>query len=333
MVYLGIDAHTNNSYLHAIDEDGNTRYSGWIATTREAFVSAIAALPAAPSAVLESGYCWAAVYDWIEPHCAAVLLADPAKTRFWGERVIKTDRIDAQALALLLRQGCVPWIYAPSAAERSLRRTLRHRIALVRTRTMARNRVHALIVAHGLRQPPLSDLFGASGLGWLRELALPTPDDEVLLAELELLGRLEQLLAEADDRVREAARGDEAVSLLRSVPGVGAFLSVLIRAEIADIERFASAKRLVSYSGLAPATYSSAGRTRHGRLARNCNHWLRWAFGEAVTAAVRCNATLRAHYAGVKSRRGAADARMATARKIATLVWHVWKETRPYEQR
>ena len=70
-----------------------------------------------------------------------------------------------------------------------------------------------------------------------------------------------------------------------------------------------------------------------GRLTKRGNKWLRWAFIEAVTPAVRTSAHLRAHYQRIKNHSGAKDARTSIARKLAELAWTVWTEQRCYEER
>ena len=71
----------------------------------------------------------------------------------------------------------------------------------------------------------------------------------------------------------------------------------------------------------------------HGRLTKEGNKWLRWAFVEAVSPAVRGSPYLRRYYQRIKARRGAKDARSATARKLAELAWTVWTERREWIRR
>ncbi len=91
---------------------------------------------------------------------------------------------------------------------------------------------------------------------------------------------------------------------LISFPGIGRFLSVLVRWEADNIHRFPDAKNFVSYTGLAPSTYASSSRLVHGPLTKQGNKWLGWAFIEAVTPAVRSPDFIRDQYIKVKSRRG-----------------------------
>ncbi len=106
-----------------------------------------------------------------------------------------------------------------------------------------------------------------------------------------------------------------------------------IRWEVEEIERFPTAKHFASYTGLVPSTYASSTRMVHGRLTKQGNKWLRWAFIEAITPAIRNSPSLACFYQKIKVRRGAKDARAATARKLAALTWTVWHEQRCYQER
>jgi transposase len=123
--------------------------------------------------------------------------------------------------------------------------------------------------------------------------------------------RVAEKIASTEDLIEQLAAGDEAVHWLASLPGIGGFLSVVIRWEVDKINRFQEAKKFASYTGLVPSTYASANRVVHGRLTKRGNKWLRWAFSEAVSPAVRTSPSLRRHYERIKARRGAKDARTA----------------------
>ena len=133
--------------------------------------------------------------------------------------------------------------------------------------------------------------------------------------------------------IKDLSRGDQAVKLLRSIPGIGDFFSVLIRYEVGDITRFRSPGKFASYTGLIPSTYCSGEKTFHGRMTKQGNKYLRWAFIEAVRPAVMASPELRFYHQRIKRRKGAGDARVATARKLACITWHVWTEQRFYEVR
>ncbi len=284
-------------------------------------------------AVLEASYTWGPMYDWLAELADEVVLAHPARVRAIAAARIKTDKIDSQTLAHLLRADLIPAAYAPSKDVRAIKRVLRQRLFFVRLQTMVKNRIHALISQHVVERPKVSDLYGKVGLGWLRQLPLPVLDRRLLDEDLELLETLKKRVAATESLITDVVAGDEIVPWLTSLPGIGAFLAALIRYEVDTMDRFPTAKKFAGYTGLVPATYASAARVFHGPLTKQGNKWLRWAFIEAVTSAIRVSPGLRRHYEQIKTRRGAQDARVSTARKLAELTWTVWTERRRYEPR
>ncbi len=258
--------------------------------------------------------------------------AHPAKVRAIADARIKTDKIDSETLAHLLRADLIPTAYAPSKEIREIKRVLRQRLFFVRMRTMLKNRIWALLSQYPLDLPKVTDLFGKAGLSWLRNLTLPHPDGQLLREDITLFTVLNERIAATEDLITELTAGDEAVSWLTSLPGIGEFFSVLIRYEVDDISRFRTAKRFVSHTGLTPSTYATANRLVHGSITKRGNKWLRWAFIEAVTPAISHSPFLRRYYEKIKVRRGTKDARTATARKLAELAWIVWRERRCYQE-
>ncbi len=87
---------------------------------------------------------------------------------------------------------------------------------------------------------------------------------------------------------------------MKTIPGIGEFFARLIDAEIDDISRFRNPKKLAAYAGLYRLPISSGGKTFHGKIIKQGNKWLRWAFVEAVTPAIASDAQLRARYEHLK---------------------------------
>ncbi len=116
------------------------------------------------------------------------------------------------------------------------------------------------------------------------------------------------------------------VKLLKTIPGIGEFFARLIDAETDDISRFCNSKKLAANAGLVPSTYSSGGKTFHGKIIKQGNKWLRWAFVEAVAPAIRVQ------YESLKTI-GTNKARVASARKLLTIALQILRDQRAYEQR
>ncbi len=333
MLYVGVDAHNATSQITVMDERGEVITRKRVASSLAGLHDVLGGYREPMKAVLEASYSWGPMYDWLDEMVDEVVLAHPRKVRAIAEARIKTDKIDSETLAHLLRADLIPEAYAPSRDVRAIKRVLRQRLFFVRVQTMVKNRIRALLSQHAVELPHVSDLYGKAGLRWLQTLTLPDPDGRLLDGDLELLQVLQERIAVTETMIEDLAAGDEGVRWLASLPGIGDFLAVLIRYEVDDISRFREAKKFAGYTGLIPSTYATGSRVVHGRLVKQGNKWLRWAFIEAVTPAITHEPSLRRYYERIKARRGTKDARTATARKLAELAWAVWTERRCYESR
>ena len=330
MHYIGVDYHKKYSYVVVKDKEGKVERRGKVDNTKEEFRQLLKPYQEG-KAVLEATRNWGLVYDWLEEILDDVALAHPLKVRAIAEARIKTDKISADILCDLLRSNLLPEAYVPDKGTREAKNILRQRMFFVRVQTMVKNRIYTILDRHPeivSQAPDVSDLFGASGMEWLRQAVY-----QLLTSELELLEVLKQKISESNGMVKELARGDKWVKLLRSIPGLGPFFSVLVAKEIDDITRFRDEKKLCAYAGLVPSTYASGGKVFHGRITKTGNKWLRWAFIEAVQPAVSCDADLFAYYQRLKMKKGANAAKVATARRLLTIVYRVLSQERLYERR
>ncbi len=173
---------------------------------------------------------------------------------------LKNDKVDAATLAQLLRADLLPeaWIAPPEV--RQLRALLRHRAQLVRLRTLLRNRVHAVLAGHGHGRP--AGCWSGPGRAWIASLELPAVSREVIDDALALMDALQQPIDRLDAEVRQRARADPRVKVLTQLPGVGPFTALVLLAEIGDITRFGSARKLASWARLTP-TVRGSDRTVH----------------------------------------------------------------------
>ena len=265
-----------------------------------------------------------------------VALAHPLKVKAIADAKIKTDKISADILADLLRADLLPRAYAPNRQTRGAKNILRQRMFFVRVQTMVKNRVYDLLDRHPealLQAPEVSDLFGATGIQWLSQIVLPGEDNQLLTSELELLRFLREKISQSNNMIKELAKGDTRAKLLQSIPGIGSFFSVLILYEIDDISRFRDEKKLCAYAGLVPSTHASGGKVFHGRITKTGNKWLRWAAIEAAQTAVRSNPEFHVYYQRIRTRKGTNAAKVATARRLLTIIYRLLRQGRPYQRR
>ena len=335
MHYIGVDYHKRYSYIVVKNEEGQVQGRGSVSNTKEEFQEFLE--PYCPGkAVLEATRNWGLIYDWLEEILDDVALAHPLKVRAIAEARIKTDKISADILADLLRTDLLPRAYAPSRETRDIKYILRQRMFYVRVQTMVKNRIYNILDRHPeilSKAPEVSDLFGAAGVKWLTQVVLPGDDNDLLASELELLKFLKEKVSQSDSTVRELGKRDMRVKLLKSIPGIGPFFSVLILYEIDDVSRFRDERKLCAYAGLVPSTYASGGKVFHGRITKTGSKWLRWAAIEAAQTAVRSNPEFYAYYQRLRIRKGTNAAKVATARRLLTIVYRLLRQERFYERR
>jgi len=333
MNYLSVDYHKKYSHITVMDEKGEVLREGRIGNSVESVSKVFEGLDKPTIAVVEATRNWTLMYDRLEMFADEVKLAHPKKVKAIASAKIKTDKIDSLVLAHLLRADLIPEAHVPNKEIRFIRSVLRQRMFFVRMRTMVKNRIHTLVD----RYPEIerskgmkADLFGKAGMEWMRRIDLPSETRKLLDAELEVIKALNERVKASDRWVKELSKGNEEVSLLQTIPGIGKFFSLLLWVEIDGIDRFANPKKLASYAGLVPSTYASGGKTRHGRITKEGNKWIRWAMVEAVVPAMRKDYWVRGQYERLKGRHGSNRAKVALARKLLTVVYRVLKEKRSY---
>ena len=283
-------------------------------------------------AVIESMNGARFVHDTLEQYGWEVEVADAQKAKGLAPLACKTDRIDARVLAELSRRDLVPAIWLPTPEVRGQRELARWRLHLVRHRTALKNRIHGSLISFG-HPCPVSDLFGAAGRELLERLRLPEPWAGDVVAAVSLIDLLDREIDELEAELRKQGVDHPYLALLMTVPGIGWVLAYTIAAEIGEIGRFASAKKLVGYSGLCPRVYQSGGADHRGSLKKNGPRYLRWALIEATTQASR-HPAYQEHYQRTAKRlgrqRGKKVARVELARTLAEAIWHMLTKQEPF---
>ena len=329
MNYLGIDYHKKFSYATMITQEGEITKKEKLINRKDAFREYLRDYTDV-IAVVEASWAWPVAVELLEGLVTKVILAHPYKVRVIAESRIKTDSIDSEALAYLLRADLIPQAYMRSKEELKRQKVLRARSYMVKMRTQVKNRVHALM---GTQKEEIreaaggySDLFGKRGMEWLKGLELGEPDGKILGELIEIYETLCSKIEKFDKDVKRMVEEDPDCGLLKSIPGIGDFLAAVIKGEIGEIGRFPSSSKLCSYAGLVPSTKASAGKVWHGRLTKQGSRWLRWAAVEAVTPAICSNGELRSYYERVRYKKGPKAARVATARRLLMIVYRVLRD-------
>ena len=272
------------------------------------------------------------VHDQLELAGWQVEIADAQKVKGLAPLACKTDRIDAWVLAELARRDLVPAIWLPDPRVRAERERARWRLHLVRHRSSLKQRVHAVLLTHGkpcpglrsVRRPRPSAARSARAAG-----AVARHDRGKPASDRRARPRDQRLRA----RAAPARRRPPLRAAAMTAPGIGWVLAYTIAAEVGDISRFPSPRKLAGYSGLCPRVYQSGERDLRGPLSKQGPRYLRWALVEAATHACT-HPTYRDRYHHTKARigkqRGAKVAQIDLARRLAEAIWHMLTLDEPF---
>jgi len=152
---------------------------------------------------------------------------------------------------------------------------------------------------------------------------LPELEKLLLRQNLDLLEGSEEALAEVDQLLARLAQEDQRVPILMQIPGINIFSALAILAEIGEIGRFASAKKLSSYAGLVPSLHRSGQKHTSGPITKAGRCRLRWILVEAAHVAARHDPQLGRFYHRLRAKKGTNVAVVATARKMLVVIWHL----------
>ena len=249
-VYVGIDVHRKRSQVAVVTEDGTVQLNKNVVNGMEPFLRLIGDLPAGTPVAFEAAFGWSWLADLLEDYGFDAHLVHPLRCKAIASARLKNDKVDAAILAQLLRADLLPeaWIAPPRV--RQLRALIRHRISLVRLGTQLRNRIHAVAADHGYDRS--ASYWTGPGRGWLAELDLPPSSREIVTDCLAVIDGLAPLTDRIDGELHARAKADPRVKILRTLPGAGEFTALVMLAEIGDISRFGSARKLASWAGLTP---------------------------------------------------------------------------------
>lgn len=273
----------------------------------------------------------AAVVEVLAPHVDRVVIANPKQVRLIAHAKIKTDAIDAAVLAKLYATGFLPEVWVPDEATLALRRQVARRTQLIRQRVRLKNLIQSILHAHLVPPCPHGNLTGISGRKWIVAQHLPADECAAINRHLAQIDLIEGSLRDVEADIARATMSDPVIRRLMTLPGVDMAVASGVAAAIGDIRRFGDPTKLVGYLGLNPSIRQSGeGPAYHGRITKQGRGHARGMLVEAAWAAARSPGPLRAFFQRVAAKRGKPIAAVATARKLAMIIWHMLTKGEDY---
>jgi transposase len=249
-----------------------------------------------------------------------------------GARKIKTDKRDAQILSEVSSQIDLQSVHIPSDRARELKAICALRETLVESRTKLINSVRGFCRT---RLIPIvagsAETFSSRAQRSFAKVGIEVPPhvERVLLC----LTAITVQIREADKDLRNHAKTDATCKRLMTVPGIGPVTAVRFQAALDEPTRFPDAHAVESYLGVTPGEDSSSERKRRTSITKAGPRKLRWALVEAAWCAwrFRPDDPMIVWAKEVAKRRGRRIAITALARKMAGILYAIWRSEKPYD--
>ena len=339
MEYIALDVHKKYTWARVENAEGERLYESRLAHAHGTVKGFVSRWTAGSPVAVETVGNWYWVVDEIEAGGGKAQLVNARLAKLMMGSVNKSDKLDAKGMNRLQRTGTLPTVWIPSASVRDARELPRTRMVLSRQRTQLKNRVHATLAKYGYVVEGASDAFGKKGRKIVEELLLKLPPHtgQALRLILDELDHVTDNLKQIEKQMTETFSPCPQTQWLKSLPGVGDTLAVVIWTELGTMERFSRAEQLASYCGLVPRENSSGGKIRFGAVRRDVNVYLKWAFVEAANSALlnaeRCGyGHMSRLYQRLKPRRGHGKAKVAVARHLSEASFWMLKKGEPYRE-
>jgi transposase len=245
-----------------------------------------------------------------------------------GQHKRKTDRIDAETIARALEVGRIPLAHVLSPHRRDLRLQLSVRRALVETRSQYATTIRGLVRAQGKRVPPCNPENLPT------KIAEAQLDDTTRLLTEPLVKMLKELTPQitlVEEKLKHLCSTEPVVRRLGTAPGVALIVAAAFVSVIDDAKRFQNAHQVGAYLGLVPSEHTSIKR-KLGSITKQGNSYVRALLIQSAQCIFRLRADdpLKRWAENVEQRRGKKIAVVAVARRLAGILWAMWRDGTSY---
>ena len=332
--YCGVDLHARTMYLCILEQGGQVVLHKEVPAEPGALLEAIAPFRDGLVVACECLFCWYWLADLCQAENIAFVLGHALYMRAIHGGKAADDKIDSAKIAHLLRGGNLPIAYVYPKGLRETRDLLRRRMYLVHKR--------AEVVAHTVNTNSQYNLppFGKKLIYARNRQALKIAErfrdasvKKSIEVNLRLLDCLDDLIADVELYLERTVKVDDADTFyrLRSIPGVGKILALVLFYEIHDIKRFAGEGEFLSYARLIRPLKTSAGKVKGGGGGKIGNAHLKWAFSEAACLLARESDQAKRFLARKEKKHGKPKALGILAARLGRAVYHMLWQKKPFD--
>lgn len=330
--YCGVDLHARSMYACILDQKGAVKLHRNLPAEPDAFLQAIEPFRNDIVVGAECIFTWYWLADLCAEQDIPFVLGHALYMKAIHGGKAKNDRIDSRKIAGLLRGGTFPMAYAYPAAMRATRDLLRRRNYLTRKRADLLSHIQNTNSQYNM-EPFGSRITYKANRQAVAEQFLDPDVRTSMEADLELIDQLDRLKKKLELYIlRNAKMHDpQALYRLRSVPGIGPILSLVILYEIGDIERFTRVQDFASYARLVKCAKESAGKRYGASGSKIGNAHLKWAFSEAAVLFLRNNPEGMKYRKRLEKKHGKAKSLSILAHKIGRAVYYMLKRDEAFD--
>jgi transposase len=333
--YCGIDLHARTMHVCILDHDGTVVFDRNLPCHFPTLLQAIAPFRDGIVIGVECMFGWYWLADRCAEHHIRFVVGHALYMRLIHGAKAKNDKIDANKIARLLKGGNFPLSYVYPKGMRETRDLLRRRLYLVHKRAELITHLEILNAQNNL------PLFGKKLAYAANRAALDIPqrfsDPSVRISvelDLALLDKLDELIAKVELHLTRTAKVDDLQTYhrLRTIPGVGPILALVVLYEMHQVERFDHVGQFLSFARLAPCEHESAGKKLGSGGKKIGNAHLRWAFGEAACLFLRGSERAKQWKQKQEKKHGSAKALAILAARLARTVYHMLRKQEAFDE-
>ncbi|HXH08656.1 MAG TPA: IS110 family transposase [Alphaproteobacteria bacterium] len=330
--YCGIDLHARTMSVCMVNRDGEVLLHRNMKAAPEPFLQAIAPYREDLVVCVVCIFTWYGLADLCAQEGIPFVLGHALYMKAIHGGKAKNDRIDAHKIAVLLRGGMIPQAYVYPAEMRATRDLLRRRMHLMRHRAGLLAHIQNTHSQYNLPQIGKTLAYQANREGVAERFPEPAVQKSIAV-DLTLLGSYDRLLTALElDIVNTAkAYAPQTFSRLRSIPGVGKILALVLLYDIHDIRRFPRVQEFVSYCRLVKCAKESAGKRYGTSGAQIGNASRKWAFSEAAVLFLRNNPAGPKYLARLAKKHGTGNALTVLAHKLGRAVYDMLKRETAFD--
>ena len=332
--YCGIDLHTRMMCICILDARGDVVLQRNTVAKPKSFLTVVAPYTDGLVVAAECVFTWYWLADLCNREGIPFVLGHALYMKAIHGGKTKNDRVDAHKIAVLLRGGMFPLAHVYPKKKRSTRDLLRRRTHFVRKRAELLAHVQNTSLQYRL-EPIGRRLANRKGHETVPALFEDAFVQSSVEADLELLGHYDGVIKRLEWQLTKQARIDDRATydLLRSIPGVGKVLALILLYEIDDVCRFETVQQFCSYCRLIRPPKTSAGKPAGISSNKKIgNAHLKWAISEAALLLLRESKEIKRYVEGLKQKHNKGKALGILSHRLGRAIYYMLRRHEYFDE-